>query len=338
MSTIDPSVNPTLVTEPIEATTIGSGALPDATTAKAAMGGGEPIGRSVSASLSSRGGRYLVIALVFLWTIPTFGLLVSSVRPETEVKTSGWWEAFIRPKFTFSNYHAVLSSSPGSANLTQFFLNSVKITVPAVILSVGIGAMAAYAFSWMRFKGREWLFVAVVAMLVVPLQMALIPLLRLITGGAHIGHFTIFPYLHLNSSVAAVWIAHVCFGLPFCIFILKNFISALPREIIEAARVDGAGHLTVFSRLVLPLSVPALASLAIFQFMWIWNDLLIGLVYGGTKNKPIIAKLVEVGGTFGQSWHLLTAAAFVSMVVPLAVFFALQRYFVRGLLAGAVKG
>ena len=239
------------------------------------------------------------------------------MRPEQEVKTSGWWEAFIRPKFTFSNYDAVLSSTPGSANLTQFFFNSVKITVPAVLLSVGIGAMAAYAFSWMKFKGREWLFVAVVAMLVVPLQMALIPLLRLITGGAHIGSVTIFPYLHLNNSVAAVWVAHVCFGLPFCIFILKNFISALPREIIEAARVDGAGHLTVFTRLVVPLSVPALASLAIFQFMWIWNDLLIGLVYGGAKNKPIIAKLVEVGGTYGQSWHLLTAAAFVSMVVPL---------------------
>ena len=333
----NPSASSAVVTEPVEATTIGSGALPDDTTVSAAMGG-EPIGRSVSASLSSRGGRYIVIALCLLWTIPTFGLLVSSVRPEEEVKTSGWWEAFIRPKFTLSNYDAVLSSSPGSANLTQFFFNSVKITVPAVILSVGIGAMAAYAFSWMKFKGRDWLFVAVVAMLVVPLQMALIPLLRLITGGVHIGDVTIFPYLHLNNSVAAVWVAHVCFGLPFCIFILKNFISALPSEIIEAARVDGAGHLTVFTRLVIPLSVPALASLAIFQFMFIWNDLLIGLVYGGNDNKPIIAKLVEVGGTFGQSWHLLTAAAFVSMVVPLIVFFALQRYFVRGLLAGAVKG
>ena len=301
-------------------------------------GGGETMGRSVSASLSSRGGRYIVLALVLMWTIPTFGLLVSSVRPENEVKTSGWWEAFIRPKFTLGNYDAVLSSSPGSANLSHFFFNSMKITVPAVLLSVGIGAMAGYAFAWMKLKGREWLFVAVVAMLVVPLQMAMIPLLRLITGGAHIGSFTIFPYLHLNNSVAAVWVAHICFGLPFCIFILKSFMSSLPRDIIEAARVDGAGHLTVFFKLVLPLSVPALASLAIFQFMFIWNDLLIGLVYGGNENKPIIAKLVEVGGTFGQSWHLLTASAFVSMVVPLIVFFALQRYFVRGLLAGAVKG
>ena len=315
----------------------GSGALAADATVNAAMGG-EPLGRSVSASLTSRSGRIVVLVLVFMWTIPTFGLLVSSVRPEQEVKTSGWWEAFIRPKFTLDNYDAVLSSSTGSANLMQFFFNSMKITVPSVILSVGLAAMAAYAFSWMKFKGRDWWFVAVVAMLVVPLQMALIPLLRLITGGVHIGSFTIFPYLHLNDTVAAVWVAHVCFGLPFCIFIMKNFISSLPKEVIEAARVDGAGHLTVFTRLVLPLSVPALASLAIFQFMFIWNDLLIGLVYGGTKNKPIIAKLVEAGGTFGQSWHLLTAAAFVSMFVPLVVFFALQRYFVRGLLAGAVKG
>jgi len=334
MSTLDPSIDtPVATAAPAEPVAV----LPSDKKADIAMGG-EPMGRSISASLSSRGGRLIVVVLVFLWTIPTFGLLVSSVRPEAEVKTSGWWEAFIRPKFTLSNYDAVLSSSPGSANLGHFFLNSMKITVPAVILSVGIGAMAGYAFAWMKWKGREWLFVAVVALLVVPLQMALIPLLRLITGGAHIGSVTIFPYLHLNDTVAAIWIAHICFGLPFCIFILKSFMSSLPRDIIEAARVDGAGHLIVFSRLVLPLSVPALASLAIFQFMYIWNDLLIGLVYGGFDNKPIIAKLVEVGGTFGQSWHLLTASAFVSMAVPLIVFFALQRYFVRGLLAGAVKG
>ena len=220
------------------------------------------------------------------------------MRPEQEVKTSGWWEAFIRPKFTLSNYKAVLSSSPGSANLTQFFFNSLKITIPAVIMSVGIAAMAAYAFSWMKFKGRDWLFVAVVAMLVVPLQMALIPLLRADHRRCpHRQRHDLPVPPPQQQRRPRCWVAHVCFGLPFCIFILKNFISALPREIIEAARVDGAGHLTVFTRLVMPLSVPALASLAIFQFMWIWNDLLIGLVYGGVKNKPIIAKLVEVGGT-----------------------------------------
>ncbi len=340
MSTVNPGLNPSVASEPIVepiAEPIGSGALPSEKTVEAAMGG-ESIGRSVSASLSSRTGRYLVYALVFFWTIPTFGLLASSVRPENEVKTSGWWEIFFRPKFTLDNYQASLSSSPGSDNLGHFFANSFKITIPAVIISVGIGALAAYAFSWMKFKGRDWLFVVVVAMLVVPLQMALIPLLRLLTGGAHIGTFTIFPYLHLDNEIAAVWIAHSAFGLPFCIFILKNFVSGLPKEIIEAARVDGAGHLTVFTRLVIPLSVPALASLGIFQFMWIWNDYLIGKVFGGSDNIPLIAKLVEVSGTRGDSWHLLTASAFISMVVPLIVFFSLQRYFVRGLLAGAVKG
>ena len=299
---------------------------------------GEPLGRSVSASLSSRTGRYLVFALVILWTVPTFGLAVSSFRPETAVKTTGWWRVFTNPSFTMSNYQRVLSSSPGEDNMSKYFLNSLKITIPGVMLSVGIALMAAYAFSWMKFKGRDWLFVGVVAMLMVPLQMALVPLLQLFTGGAHIGSITVFPYLHLNSTVAAVWIAHVAFGMPFCIFILKNFVSALPREIIEAARVDGAGHVTVFARLVVPLSVPAIASLCIFQFMWIWNDYLIGKVFGGSDNLPVTAKLADVTGTRGQSWHLLTAAGMVSMILPICVFFALQRYFVRGLLAGAVKG
>jgi alpha-glucoside transport system permease protein len=298
----------------------------------------EPIGRSVAATLSSRTGRILVYLLVIFWTIPTFGLLLSSVRPENDVKTTGWWSFFIRPHITAANYKAALTSTAGNPDLTRYFLNSFKITIPATLISVGVALLAAYAFSWMKFRGRDWLFVLVVAMLVVPLQMGLIPLLRLFTGGAHIGHVTIFPYLHLNSKVAAVWIAHTCFGMPFCIFILKNFVSSLPREVIEAARVDGAGHITVFRKLVLPLSVPAIASLCIFQFMYIWNDLLVGKVYGGQNNIPIIAKLVDLSGTRGQAWHLLTAAAFVSMIVPLIVFFALQRYFVRGLLAGAVKG
>ena len=220
----------------------------------------------------------------------------------------------------------------------HFFLNSLKITVPATVLSVGVALLAAYAFSWMKFKGRDWLFVAVVALLMVPLQMALVPLLQLFSGGAHIGTVTIFPYLHLNNTVAAVWIAHVAFGMPFCIFILKNFVGSLPREVIEAARVDGAGHVVVFTRLVVPLSVPAIASLCIFQFMFIWNDYLIGKIFGGSENIPVTAKLADVTGTRGQSWHLLTAAGMVSMILPICVFFALQRYFVRGLLAGAVKG
>lgn len=299
---------------------------------------GEPVGRSVSAALSSRTGRWLVYALVFFWTVPTFGLAVSSFRNETAVKTTGWWTVFWNPEFTLNNYQRVLSSAPGEDNMAHFFLNSLRITVPATILSVAIALVAAYAFSWMKFKGRDWLFVGVVALLMVPLQMALIPLLRLFTGGAHLGSVTVLPYLHLNGTLPAVWIAHICFGLPFCIFILKNFVAALPREVIEAARVDGAGHATVFVKLIVPLSVPAIASLCIFQFMWIWNDYLVGKVFGGSDNVPVTVKLADVSGTRGQSWHLLTASGMVAMILPIIVFFALQRYFVRGLLAGAVKG
>jgi alpha-glucoside transport system permease protein len=297
-----------------------------------------PVGRSISTSLSSRWGKVLVYALVILWTIPTFGILVSSIRPEIDVKTNGWWNWFTDPGFTTTNYDRVLSSSNGGDNLAKFFVNSLQITIPSVILSIGVALIAAYAFSWMTFKGRDWLFVAVVALLMVPLQMALIPMLQLFTGGAHIGTVTIFPDLNLTGKVYGVWIAHTAFGMPFCIFILKNFVSSLPKDIIEAARVDGAGHVTVFLRLIVPLSVPAIASLGIFQFMWIWNDYLIALIFAGRENAPVTAQLAQLTGTRGQSWHLLTAAGMVSMILPICVFFALQRYFVRGLLAGAVKG
>lgn len=299
---------------------------------------GKGIGRSTAASLSTRPGRILVYALMFLWTLPTFGVLVSSFRPEVDVKTSGWWNWFRDPSFTLDNYDSVLSSAPGDANMGKFFLNSFRITIPAVILSVGIALLASYAFSWMKFKGRDWIFVAVIALLMVPLQMALIPMLQLFTGGAHIGSVTIFPDLNLTGNVIGVWIAHVAFGLPFCIFILKNFVAALPKELIEAARVDGAGHATTFIRLVVPLSVPAIASLGIFQFMWIWNDYLIALIFAGRENAPVTAKLAQVTGERGNAWHLLTASGMISMILPIMVFFALQRYFVRGLLAGAVKG
>jgi alpha-glucoside transport system permease protein len=298
----------------------------------------EPVGRSVAASLTGRTGRIMVWLLVLLWTIPTFGLVSSSIRPELAVKTSGWWHIFTNPKFTFSNYTSVWGSKGGGDNLGHFFLNTLRITIPATFISVFLAALAAYAFSWINFKGRDWLYVAVISMLIIPLQTALIPLLRLFTGGAHIGHVTIFPYLGLTNSIVTIWIAHTCFGMPFCIFLLRNFMSTLPREVMEAARIDGAGHLTMFLKVVLPLSVPAIASLGIFQFVYIFNDLLIGKVFGGTKNTPLIARLVDVAGSRGQSWHLLTAAAVISMVLPLIVFFSLQRYFVRGLLAGAVKG
>ena len=296
------------------------------------------IGRAASQALGSRIGKILVIALAVLWTIPTFGVLVSSFRPENDVKTNGWWNWFTDPSITLENYRAVLSSGSGGDNLWKFFGNSVIITIPSVMFSIGLALLAAYAFSWMEFKGRDWMFVAVVALLMVPLQMSLVPILQLFSGGAHIGTVTIFPDLNLTGKYIGVWIAHTIFGMPFCIFILKNFVGALPRDIFEAARIDGAGHLTIFFRLILPLSVPAIASLTIFQFMWIWNDYLIALIFAGQDKAPITRQLATLTGTRGQSWHLLTAAGMVSMVVPIAVFFALQRYFVRGLLAGAVKG
>jgi alpha-glucoside transport system permease protein len=298
----------------------------------------EPLGSATAARLTTRTGRLIVYALVILWTLPTFGVFLSSFRPEVDVKTSGWWNWFRDPSLTFENYDRALSSAPGEVNMGEFFLNSFRITIPAVILSVGIALLASYALSWMKFPGRDWIFVGTVALLMVPLQMALIPLLQLFTSGAHIGSLTIFPDLDLTGSVVGVWIAHVAFGLPFCIFILRNFVAALPKELIEAARVDGAGHVTTFLTLVVPLSVPAIASLTIFQFMWIWNDYLVALIFAGRENLPVTAKLAQVTGERGNAWHLLTASGMISMILPIGVFFALQRYFVRGLLAGAVKG
>jgi alpha-glucoside transport system permease protein len=300
----------------------------------------EPVGTSLSKASTGRIGRTIAYVLGALWLIPNLGLVISSFRPEKAVKTTGWWTIFQRPQFTLDNYKSVwgIGNVKGSDNLGHFFLNSLRITIPSVAISVGVAALAAYAFSWMKFKGRDWLFTTVVAMLIIPLQVALIPLLRLFTGGAHIGSFTIFPDLNLKNSIVTIWIAHTCFGMPFCIFLLRNFMAGLPREVMEAGKVDGAGHLTMFRKVVMPLSVPAIASVTIYQFVYIYNDLLIGRVFGGSKNAPIIAKLVDVAGTRGQSWHLLTAAAIISMITPLVVFFALQKHFVRGLLAGAVKG
>ena len=297
----------------------------------------EPVGKKLATTLGTTRGKALVWVIAIFWTVPTFGLLVTSLRPERQIKNSGWWTAFSHPKFTLDNYSSVLGSKSG-ISLGTYFLNSVKISIPATIISVCIASLAAYAFSWMNFKGRDWLFTAVVALLVVPLQMAIVPVLRLFLKGAHIGSVAILPSLHLSNSVVEVWIAHAIFGMPFCVFMLKNFISAIPSDLIEASKIDGAGHLTVFSRVILPLSMPALASLSIFQFLFIWNDFFVGKVFGGDKNGPITAKLVQVSGNRGQDWHLLTSAAFISMIVPLIVFFSLQRFFVRGLLAGSVKG
>jgi len=283
--------------------------------------------------------------LVVLWTLPTAGLLVSSFRDETAVKTTGWWSVFSDPQLTLESYRSVFSSSTSDApDMWQHFLNSFAIAIPATVIPIAIAAFAAYAFAWMDFKGRNWLFVATVAMLAVPFQMSLIPLLQLYVNGAHITVFgetiTLLPDLDLQGTITAVWLTHIGFGLPLAIFLLHNYMASLPRDVFEAARIDGADHPTIFWRLVVPLSVPALAAFAIFQFLWVWNDYLVARTFLsiGSDDAPMTVRLATLSGSRGQDWHLLTAAAFVSIAVPLAVFFALQRYFVRGLLAGSVKG
>jgi alpha-glucoside transport system permease protein len=345
-------------------------------------------------------------AICLVWTIPTFGLFVSSFRDRLDISSTGWWTVFphldwvstqkITPDpsvdrnqsmtlggvtatfeqfrqgivkdgkryiwignrrigyldvqvykwtadttYTLENYKQVLAAGTFTAQLangtTQTnqgsdmlsgFLNSVAVTVPATVIPIAIAAFAAYGFAWMRFPGRKMLFALVVGLLVVPLQIALIPLLK------------DFVALSLNGTFLAVWLAHTGFGLPLATYLLFNYISELPKDILESAFVDGASHFKIFTRLVLPLSVPALASFAIFQFLWVWNDYLIALVFigGGSQNQVLTQRLANLVGSFGQNWELLTAAAFFSMVVPLIVFFSLQRYFVRGLLAGSVKG
>jgi alpha-glucoside transport system permease protein len=290
-----------------------------------------------------KGGWFprIVIALVVaLWLVPTVGVLITSFRPEQQVETTGWWTVFAHVfesgQWTFQNYRDALDAG----GFENAFLNSLAVTIPSTVMPITIAAFAAYAFSWMEFRGRYVMFVAVVALLVVPLQMALIPILRLYSGGAEIAGVSIFPDLDLNGTFLGIWLAHTAFGLPLAVYLLRNFIGSLPSSIIESARVDGADHFTIFWRLVVPLSVPALAAFAIFQFLWVWNDLLVARIFLGAteENRVLTLALQTLNGSRGEDWHLLTSAAFISMILPLAVFFALQRYFIRGLTAGAVKG
>ena len=298
--------------------------------------------RTVRRSLSSPLGSAAVVLVTVLWTIPTFGLFVSSLRPAGRVADSGWWTVFTHPSLTLSNYHTVLFEGGFgvSGGLMPYLVNSLAIAIPATLFPLAIAAMAAYALAWIRFKGSDVVFFGIFALQVVPLQMALIPLLRLFSQGAHIGSVAVIPSPHLAGTYVPVWAAHTMFALPLAIFLLHNFIAQLPREVMEAAVVDGAGHVKIFRSIVLPLAAPALASFAIFQFLWVWNDLLVALTFaGGTPQvAPLTARLAQLAGGFGSRWELLTAGAFVSIVIPLAVFFGLQRFFVRGLVAGSVKG
>jgi len=272
--------------------------------------------------------RISVFVIGFMWTLPTAGILISSFRAENAIRDSGWWTVLAHPlevgQWTLENYVDVL----GSAGMAEAFVNSLIVTIPATVIPITIAAFAAYAFAWLKFPGKSFLFALVVGLLVVPIQLTLVPLLRL------------YGDLGLTGNFLGIWLAHTGFGLPLAIYLLYNYIATLPHEILESAAVDGASPFTTFTRLVLPLSFPALAAFAIFQFLWVWNDLLVALVFLGSGSDTAIltAQLNELVGSRGEDWHLLTAGAFVSMVVPLVVFFALQRYFVRGLLAGSVKG
>ncbi|MFC0682844.1 carbohydrate ABC transporter permease [Lysobacter korlensis] len=302
-----------------------------------------PKRKRVKQRLTSRTATIASLIIAVLWTLPTFGLLVSSFRPREQILENGWWTIFANPGFTLENYREVLlSASASSPQLGEYFVNSLAIAIPATVFPLVLAAMAAYAFAWIKFKGANTLFIFVFALQIVPLQMALIPLLSMFTQFLQPAQEAVndaLPFIPV-SNFLQIWLAHTIFALPLAIFLLHNFISEIPGEVIEAARVDGASHSQVFWRIILPLAMPALASFAIFQFLWVWNDLLVALIFsGGTSEAaPLTQRLAELTGSRGQEWQRLTAAAFVSLAIPLVVFFSLQRYFVRGLLAGSTKG
>jgi alpha-glucoside transport system permease protein len=277
-----------------------------------------------------------VILLTLIWIIPTVGLLVSSFRPSAQIITTGWWSAFTLPfQFTLNNYTTVLD--PATSNMGTAIFNSFMVSIPSTVIPVTIAAFAAYAFAWMKFPARDWIFLAFVGLLAVPLQLTFVPVLTFFVSHGivpdNLTSIGLPPWVGL-------WLAHSGYGLPFSTYLLANFFRQLPSDLFESAEIDGAGTLTVFFRIVLPLSVPALASLVIFQFLWVWNDLLVALIYvgGSVEVAPLTVNLANLTNSLGQGYQLLTAAAFFSMIVPLAVFLSLQRYFVRGILAGSVKG
>jgi len=285
-----------------------------------------------------------VILLLFClaWTVPTLGIFVTSFHTADAASSHGWWKNLSdMSTFTLDNYNQVLFGqrySVGNATGTQTvrgatmlsaFLSSITVTLPAVIIPILMAAAAAYGFAWLSFKGRNVLFSIIIALLVVPLQISLIPILR------------DYNKVGLNGTYLGIWLAHCGFGLPLATYMMYNYISSLPRSILESAFIDGASHFTTFVRLILPLSAPAIASFAIFQFIWVWNDMLVSLVFlsgAGQKLQVVTVRLMNMAGTRGTDWHLLTAGAFVSMILPLIVFLSLQKFFVRGLLAGSVKG
>jgi alpha-glucoside transport system permease protein len=289
----------------------------------AAEPGRVPVGTRIAARLTG-GALYLIVALLgVLWLIPTLGLFISSLRKPGDISSSGWWNVFTHPaQLTFSDYTSLFHD----AGILQSLWNTVLITVPATVLVVLLASLAAYAFAWIDFPGRDWLFVAVVGLLVVPIQVALIPVSQL------------YGKLHIFGTIIGVVLFHVGFGLPFAIFLLRNFFAAIPRELLEATRMEGGSEWTIFRKVIIPLGLPAIASLAIFQFLWVWNDLLVALVFSNVKTQPLTVALQSNMRQFGSNIDILAPGAFLSLSVPLLVFFAFQRYFVQGLMAGSVKG
>jgi ABC-type glycerol-3-phosphate transport system permease component len=266
--------------------------------------------------------RVFLILVALFWLMPTVGLLVSSFRGPTDIAASGWWKVFTTPaQLTLTNYKDLLDND----TVTSSFLNTVLITVPATLLVVIIGSLAGYAFAWLDFPGRDWWFMVVVGLLVVPIQIALIPIVDL------------FRELGIFGDTIGVVLFHVGFGLPFAIFLLRNFFAEIPRELLEAARLDGAGELRLFTTVIMPLGGPAIASLGIFQFLWVWNDMLVALIFTNADSQPLTVALQQQVRQFGNNIDVLAPGAFLSMIVPLIVFFAFQRQFVSGVMAGAVK-
>ena len=291
---------------------------------------------------SSKIATTIVWVITIIWTVPTLGLLVTSFKTNEKILGEAWWTSLLNPDFTLENYRGVFlgdGTESLSSGVLPYFVNSIVITLPATIFPIVIATMAAYALAWIRFRGSNFLFFSIFALQIVPLQMSLVPLLLLFTGGAHIGSVQIFPALGIAGDFAGIWLPHTMFALPLAIYLLHNFISNLPRDLMEAAHVDGANHFTIFRRIVLPLSIPGIASIAIFQFLWVWNDLLVALTFAsGTEEvAPLNNKLASLVGQYGSGYTQLSAGAFITIAIPLIVFFSLQRYFVRGLLTGSVK-
>ncbi len=317
-----------------------------AAAASLAAGERESLSTRVVEFLGKAPIHFALILISVIWLVPTVALLVTSFRSRQDILTSGWWLAFVQGRFTLDNYLHVIQPTGGTDTVGLNFINSLIITIPSTILPVFIASLAAYAFAWLSFKWRDTIFLLIVALIIVPLQMTFVPVLQLYNDPlapvralfALAGMTVDLPKIQLTSSFVGLWLAHTSYGLPFAIFLLRSFFVGLPRDLLEAARIDGSSEFRIFSRIVLPLSVPSLAALSIFQFLWVWNDLLVALIYAQSPSlQPLTVGLNNMLTTYGPEWDLMSAGAFITMVVPLIVFFSMQQSFVTGILAGSVK-